>query len=62
MLRTIIGIVIFLALLAVIPYIWPTGFSEPPVAMITLLAVAALVAVLAGRKRRARGWGTRSGA
>ncbi|SHJ09395.1 hypothetical protein SAMN02745194_01755 [Roseomonas rosea] len=62
MLRTIVGIVIFLALLAVIPYIWPNGFSEPPVAMIVLLAVAALVAAVAGRKRRARGWGTSSSA
>ncbi|MBP0443391.1 hypothetical protein J8J14_01245 [Roseomonas sp. SSH11] len=61
-LKTIIGIVIFLALLAGLPYVWPNGFSETPLPMVVLLAIAAVVAFLVGRKRRARGWGTSSSA
>jgi hypothetical protein len=60
--QSIIGILIFLVLLVGIPYIWPNGFSEPPVVMIVLLAVAAVVAFIVGRRRRTRGWGTSSSA
>ncbi|HEY8613464.1 MAG TPA: hypothetical protein VIL69_19545 [Roseomonas sp.] len=62
MLQTVIGIGIFLTLLVGIPYIWPSGFSEPPLLMVLLLAIAAVVAFVAGRRRRARGWGTSSSA
>ena len=62
MVQTVIGIVIFLAMLAGMPYLWPNGFSEPPIVVIVLLAVAAVVALIVGRKRRARGWGTSSSA
>ncbi|MCR0984600.1 hypothetical protein [Roseomonas populi] len=62
MLRTIVGIVIFLALLAIIPYVWPDNFSQPPIVMIVLLAIAAAVAFVVGRRRRQRGWGTSSSA
>ena len=58
MIRTIVGIVIFLALLSVMPYVWPDNFSQPPIVMIVLLAVAAVVAFIVGRRRRQRGWGT----
>ena len=60
MIRPLIAIVVFLALLAGIPYLWPDGFSEPPVLMIILLAAAAVVALVAGHRRRSRGWGTSS--
>lgn len=62
MIQTLIGIVIFLALLAGMPYLWPNGFSEPPFVMIGLLVIAAVVAFVVGRKRRAKGWGTSSSA
>lgn len=58
MLRTVVGIVIFLALLSAMPYFWPDSFSQPPIVMIVLLAIAAVVAFLVGRRRRQRGWGT----
>jgi hypothetical protein len=58
MVRPLVAIAIFLVLLAAIPYYWPSGFSEPPVLMIILLAVAAGVALVVGRRRRAKSWST----
>ncbi|WP_458094078.1 hypothetical protein [Roseomonas sp. WA12] len=62
MIQTLVGIVIFLALLVGMPFVWPNGFSEPPFVMIGLLVIAAVVAFIVGRRRRARGWGTSSSA
>jgi peptidoglycan/LPS O-acetylase OafA/YrhL len=59
MIRPAIAIVILLALLVLLPYVWPQGFGEPPLLMVALLAVAAVVAALVGRRRQ-RGWGTSS--
>ena len=61
MLRTVLAVVLFLTLLSAIPWFWPDGFSEPPVLMIGLLGLAALVALLAGGGRRRKGWGTAAG-
>ncbi|WP_424134731.1 LPXTG cell wall anchor domain-containing protein [Roseomonas chloroacetimidivorans] len=62
MLQPLVAIVIFLLMLIGIPYVWPNGFSEPPLVMIGLLAIAAAAAFVVGRRRRKRGWGTSSSA
>ena len=58
MIRSLIAIAIFLGLLSAIPYLWPDGFSQPPIIMIVLLAIAAGVALVAGQRRRAKDLGT----
>ncbi|WP_426956574.1 hypothetical protein [Muricoccus radiodurans] len=58
MIVPIINIVIMLGLLVLLPYVWPQGFSEPPLIVIGLLAVAAIMVIVAGHRRRKRGWGT----
>ena len=54
MLRTAIGMALLLAMLVGIPLLWPDGFSEPPLVMVGLLAIAAVAAFVVGRRRRAR--------
>ena len=58
MIRTLLAIGAFLAILLAIPYWAPGGFSALPVPMVLLLGVAAVVAFVVGRRRRAKGWGT----
>lgn len=58
MIRSLIAIAIFLGLLSAIPYLWPDGFSQPPIIMIVLLAIAAGVALVAGQRWRAKDLGT----
>jgi hypothetical protein len=62
MTRPLIAIAIFLLMLMAMPYFWPEGFSEPPLLMVLFLIVAAGVALVVGRRRRERGWGTSSSA
>ena len=61
MVWSIVAIVLFLGLLSYLPYMWPDGFSEPPVAMIFLLATAAVVVLVAGFRRRSRDMGDDEG-
>ncbi|WP_043831804.1 hypothetical protein [Muricoccus aerilatus] len=58
MVGSIVAIVVFLGLLSAMPYLWPDGFSQPPVIMIGLLAAAAVIVLVAGFRRRSKGWET----
>ena len=62
MLKPAIGIAIFMALLLLIPQVWPDGYTASVLPMVVLLLVAAVAAALIGRRRRMRGWGTESSA
>ena len=55
-----LGFAIFtvFSILLAIPYWAPGGFSALPVPMVLLLGIAAAVAFVVGRRRRAKGWGT----
>lgn len=52
------NIAVMIALMALIPYSWPSSFPVRPWVALVVLAILAGVAVAIGAKRRGRGWNT----